>query len=271
MSDRVSGVSEMQVIVPEWPGLPAGVRALTTVRGGGESLAPYGDGNGDHGGGLNLGLHVGDREAAVLANRQRLRVLLPSEPAWLTQVHGTVVLDAALAMAAPQADASIAVGPGAVCAIMTADCLPVLFCGIRHGAAVGDRNGIVVGAAHAGWRGLLNGVLENTVAAMRAAGARDIGAWLGPAIGPSRFEVGDEVRVAYLARDPAHDRAFTAIDGVPGKYLADIYRLARTVLAAVDVHQVAGGDFCTVEDSRRFYSYRRDGVTGRFATLIWVE
>lgn len=264
----------MQVIVPDWPGLPACVRALTTVRYGGESLVPYGSGNGDGDiGGLNLGLHVGDRQAAVLANRRRLRVLLPSEPAWLTQVHGTTVLDAGEAARAdaPQADASIAVGAGAVCTIMTADCLPVLFYGVRHGAAVGDRSGIVVGAAHAGWRGLLNGVLENTVAALRAAGACEIGAWMGPAIGPLRFEVGAEVRDAYLARNMAFADAFTAIDGAAGKYLADIYRLARTALAAVDVLNVAGGDFCTVDDSRRFYSYRRDGVTGRFATLIWVD
>lgn len=270
----------MQVIVPDWPGLPGCVRALTTVRYGGESLAPYGDGNGN-GGGLNLGLHVGDRQAAVLANRRRLGVLLPSEPAWLTQVHGTTVLDAAQVHAAqvqfagnaeaPQADASIAVGTGAVCAIMTADCLPVLFYGVLQGAAIGDHSSIVVGAAHAGWRGLLNGVLENTVAAMRAAGARDICAWMGPAIGPLRFEVGAEVRDAYLARDMAFADAYTAMDGAAGKYLADIYRLARTALAAVDVHHVAGGDFCTVDDSQRFYSYRRDGVTGRFATLIWVD
>jgi YfiH family protein len=250
----------MQTLRPDWPDLPAGVAALVTLRGGGESLTPYDDGAG--GGGLNLALHVGDAADRVAANRSLLQAGLPVAPAWLTQVHGAVVLDAAGVAAAEEADASIAVGAGAVCAVMTADCLPVLFC---------DRSASVVGAAHAGWRGLLNGVLENTVAAMRTAGAGQITAWMGPAIGPLRFEVGPEVRAAFIARDARHDPAFRPVAGAPGKYLADIYRLARLVLTAAGVDRVYGGGFCTVSDSARFYSYRRDGVTGRFASLIWIE
>ena len=159
------------------------------------------------------------------------------------------------------ADASIAVGRGAVCAVMTADCLPVLFA---------DRAGKVVGAAHAGWRGLLNGVLENTVRVMRDAGAGEITAWLGPAIGPARFEVGPEVHAAFVASDRRHAAAFRPVASAPGKYLADIYQLARLALAETGVTHVSGGGFCTVDDAARFYSYRRDGVTGRFATLIWI-
>jgi YfiH family protein len=249
----------MQALRPDWPDLPAGVAVLTTLRGGGYSLAPYDDGAG--GGGFNLGLHVGDAAGSVARNRALLRAELPAEPAWLTQIHGATVVNAAHLTDVPRADASIAVGSGAVCAILTADCLPVLFC---------DRAGAVVGAAHAGWRGLAAGVLENTVAAMRAAGAGEITAWLGPAIGPDRFEVGEDVRAAYLTRDVRHDRAFAPIAGAAGKYLADIYSLARLALAEAGVEQVYGGGFCTVGDAEHFYSYRRDGVTGRFASLIWI-
>jgi YfiH family protein len=250
----------MQALRPDWPDLPAGVAALITLRGGGCSLAPYDDGAG--GGGFNLGSHVGDAAESVARNRALLQAKLPAEPAWLTQIHGTTVADAAHLADVPRADASIAAGAGAVCAILTADCLPVLFC---------DRAGGVVGAAHAGWRGLAAGVLENTVAAMRAAGAGEMTAWLGPAIGPGRFEVGEDVRAAYLARDVRHDRAFAPIAGAAGKYLADIYRLARLTLAQAGVERVSGGGFCTVDDTARFYSYRRDGVTGRFASLIWID
>jgi YfiH family protein len=255
----------MQTLRPDWPDLPAGVGALTTLRGGGVSRAPYDDGAG--GGGLNLGSHVGDAIDAVERNREALRVwaLLPAAPAWLTQVHGTSVLDAAtVTAAANSADASIAVGSGAVCAVMSADCLPVLLC---------DRDGRVVGAAHAGWRGLLNGVLENTVQAMRTAGTGTgrITAWLGPAIGPQRFEVGPEVHAAFVARDRRHDAAFKALPDTPGKYLADIYSLARLALAEAGVDRISGGGLCTVSDAARFYSYRRDGVTGRFASLIWIK
>lgn len=252
-------------ITPHWPGLPANVGALATVRAGGISQGPYGDGQG--GGGLNLGTHVGDAAAHVAANRARLAGALPSEPAWLSQVHGVAVADAGkLDGCVPDADASVARQPGAVCVVMTADCLPVLFC---------STDGLVVGAAHAGWRGLANGVLQRTVENMRAQGATDILAWLGPAIGPQQFEVGQDVLQAF--RDGARDAAerqvlsasFVAIAGKPGKYLADIYALARTMLLRDGVAQVAGGEYCTVSDAARFYSYRRDGVTGRQASLIW--
>jgi YfiH family protein len=260
----------LQSLRPDWPDLPAGVAALTTLRSGGVSRGPYDDGGG--GGGLNLGVHVGDAIESVRENRALLQAVLPTlptgptgpiAPAWLTQVHGTRVVNAAAVTTAEDADASIAVGAGAVCAVLTADCLPVLLC---------DAMGRVVGAAHAGWRGLLNGVLENTVQAMRAEGAERITAWLGPAIGPQRFEVGPEVREAFVACDARHDAAFKPLAARPGKYLADIYGLARLALtdAGVDRNRISGGGFCTVSDAARFYSYRRDGVTGRFASLIWI-
>ncbi|QBP76320.1 peptidoglycan editing factor PgeF [Herbaspirillum huttiense] len=248
----------MELLIPDWAA-PANIGALTTLRAGGFSPAPYGDGQG--GGGLNLGTHVDDDPALVARNRALLRRLLPSEPAWLTQVHGVAVLDAAALPDQPTADACISSTPGAVCVMMTADCLPVLFC---------DRAGTVVGAAHAGWRGLAGGVLEATVAAMRARGAQDIIAWLGPAIGPEQFEVGAEVREAFIAQQAAAQHAFRAYPGRPGKYLADIYQLARQRLASMDVHDVSGGGLCTVSDPR-FYSYRRDKTTGRMGSLVWLK
>jgi YfiH family protein len=265
-------------LVPDWPGLPAGVGALTTTRLGGVSPAPYDDGQG--GGGFNLGVHVGDQPDHVLRNRARLRAALPAEPFWLSQVHGTRLADVSAAPAtvpgvpgmpippAPEADAAFAHTPGAVCTIMTADCLPVLFC---------DTAGSVVGAAHAGWRGLAGGVLARTLDAMRAAGAGEIMAWLGPAIGPSQFEVGADVLAAFEAgaQDDAAmaevTAAFRAIDGSPGKYLADIYALARSVLRRDGVSSIAGGEHCTVSEPERFYSYRRDKITGRQASLIWIK
>ncbi|MFM9434474.1 polyphenol oxidase [Janthinobacterium sp. CG_23.3] len=254
-------------LLPHWPDAPANIGALTTMRGGGVSPAPYGDGRG--GGGLNLGVHVGDQAELVQRNRYLLQGVLPASPAWLTQVHGSVVLDAARVVAdaaAPVADASFAAARGAVCAVLTADCLPVLFC---------DAGGKVVAAAHAGWRGLAGGVLERTVQAMRGAGAGDVLAWLGPAIGPGQFEVGADVLQAFRdgAADAAAlervDAAFAPLAARPGKYLADIYALARNVLRGVGVERVAGGDCCTASETARFYSYRRDGVTGRQASLIW--
>lgn len=244
----------------QWPGLPSAVGALSTTRSGGVSAAPYNDGAG--GGGLNLGSHVGDAPQAVARNRALLRALLPAEPAWLTQIHGTQVLDAASVSGAPEGDASITTVPGIVCAIMTADCMPVL---------LADVHGRVVGAAHAGWRGLAAGVLQNTVAAMRAAGATDITAWLGPGIGPQAFEVGEEVRDAFTSLGSESHAAFHAIAAKPGKFLADLPALARRVLSAEGVSTVAGGTDCTVSDARRFYSYRRDRVTGRMASLIWIK
>ncbi len=247
----------MEFIIPDWSA-PANVGALSTTRGGGTSASPYDDGRG--GGGLNLGIHVGDAPVAVQENRKLLRAFLPSEPAWLSQVHGVTVVDAAATEGAPQADAVVSTMPGAVCVIQTADCLPVL---------LSDVNGTVVGAAHAGWRGLAHGVLDNTVMRMRDAGADDILAWLGPAIGPQAFEVGQDVFEAFAGRGANAASAFSPIAGRPGKYLADIYLLARLALLGVGVKQIAGGGLCTVTDRQRFYSYRRDRVTGRMASLIW--
>lgn len=243
-------------MVPHWPDLPANVGALATTRVGGVSVAPYDDGRG--GGGLNLGTHVGDDPAAVARNRAQV----PGKPAWLSQVHGVAVVDAAsVGDGQPVADASIATQPGAVCAIMTADCLPVLFA---------DMAGNVVGGAHAGWRGLAAGVLGETVRAMRAAGAGDITAWLGPAIGPAAFEVGDDVRETFMSAVSGAQAAFAPYPGRVGKYLADMNMLAKLMLAADGVTRVWGGEHCTVTEADRFYSYRRDGVTGRQASLIWI-
>lgn len=247
-------------IVPDWSGAPANVSALSTLRRGGVSRTPYDDGSGN--GGMNLGTHVGDRPEDVSRNRALLRQRIPAEPAWLTQVHGTTVVDAATVANAPEADACIATQTGAVCAIQTADCLPVLFC---------DVGGKAVGAAHAGWRGLAAGVLEKTVERMRAAGAGEILAWMGPAIGPERFEVGEDVFSAFVSRYVGADAAFRRMDGSPGKYLADIYGLARIALGKAGGVRVYGGGFCTVSDSERFFSYRRDKTTGRMASLIWLN
>lgn len=249
----------MHTIHPAWRA-PGNVRALSTLRGDGASAAPYDDGLG--GPGLNLGTHVGDDPLAVCANRQALLPLLPTEPAWLNQVHGVTVVNAQHATGTPDADASIATRPGVVCAIMTADCLPVLL----H-----DHAGKVVGAAHAGWRGLAGGVLQRTVEAMRDAGAIGIDAWLGPAIGPESFEVGHDVRQTFVSRDARADVAFVSIPASPGKYLADIYQLARLALEDAGVTTVSGGGYCTVTEANRFYSYRRDGRTGRMASLIWMS
>ena len=237
-------------IVPAWPA-PANVKALSTTRAGGVGTAPFDS--------LNLGTHVGDDPAVVAANRARLRERLPAEPGWLNQVHGTAVVDLATVCGVPDADGAISRRPGAVCVVMTADCLPVLLC---------DRAGTVVGAAHAGWRGLQGGVIEATTRAMGVP-AGDLMAWLGPAIGPEAFEVGDEVRAAFVADDSAAAAAFR-LAGPAGKWLADLYLLARQRLAALGVAGVYGGDACTFTDAARFFSYRREGRTGRMASLVWL-
>lgn len=239
-------------IVPDWPA-PLRVRSLTTTRHGGVSTGAYAS--------LNLGDHVGDEAQAVAENRRRVAASLPAEPLWLNQVHGTRVLDAgheAIAGRPATADAAFSRRAGAVCAVLTADCLPVLLC---------DRSGEVVAAVHAGWRGLQAGVLEQTVAAM-ACPAAQLLAWLGPAIGPAAFEVGDDVRRAFVVQNDAAEAAFKALR--PGKWLADIYLLARLALARAGVEAVYGGGYCTVQDAARFFSYRRDGATGRMASLIWL-
>ena len=263
MTHRALGAADL--VWPDWPDLPASVGTLATSRDGGVSAAPYDDGKG--GGGLNLGLHVNDDPEAVRANRAHLQAWLPGHPAWIAQVHGADVVDAK--MVGPErpvctGDASMATAPGVVCAILTADCLPVLFA---------DLDGKVVGAAHAGWRGLAGGVLGATVSAMRAAGAGEITAWMGPAIGPDAFEVGQDVVDAFVAAIPgeATRACFRDYPGRPGKYLADMFTLARLMLARDGVERVHGGGLCTASAPERFYSYRRDGVTGRQASLIWIK
>ena len=230
-----SDMNSLRTLAIDWPGLPDRVRVLSTLRSGGVSASPYDDGAG--GGGLNLAMHVGDVPEAVATNRELLCALLPSGPAWLTQVHGTAVVTAQHVASqshhdAPRADASITTQSGVVCAIMTADCMPVLFA---------DREGRAVGAAHAGWRGLAGGVLENTVRSLRQAGARQLLAWLGPAIGPVHFEVGEEVLAAFDRLGPAARLAFRPVMGKAGKYLADLAALARLALADIGVTDVAGG------------------------------
>lgn len=234
---------------PDWPA-PERVRALVTTRHGGVSDGPYTS--------MNLGAHVGDSPLAVARNRAILREFLPAEPLWLDQVHGVDVADARTCTSA-RADASFAAGSGAVCAVMTADCLPVLFC---------DDEGTVVAAAHAGWRGLAAGVLDATIASMQVAPSR-IMAWMGPAIGPDAFEVGEEVRQVFVAADPAAAEAFVPA-GRSGKFLADLFLLARLRLRAAGVERVSGGGICTWSDPLRYFSYRRDRVTGRLASLVWL-
>lgn len=244
--------SDSSWLVPDWK-IPAGVRCLTTTRCGGVSQEPFA--------GLNLGDHVGDDPLAVASNRARVVSRVGSMPVWLEQVHGTRVvdIDALSPGAALQADAALSRRIGGVCTVMTADCLPVLFC---------DIEGRVVAAAHAGWRGLLEGVLENTVTAMRVP-ADTVLAWLGPAIGPQAFEVGDEVRSAFVAENASAEMAFCPNDR--GRWLADIFLLARQRLIGCGVRHISGGQWCTVSDPSRFFSYRRDGQTGRMATMIWRE
>jgi len=244
----------IEMIQPDWQ-VPPHVRALTSTRAGGTSTGEFSS--------LNLGDHVGDEPACVAANRARLReqFQLPAEPSWLAQVHGSdVVVASGVGGGGPcMADASVAALPGQVCAVMTADCLPVLCC---------DDEGQVVAAAHAGWRGLLKGVLEATVQQMRCPCER-INAWLGPAIGPTAFEVGDEVREAFCARSAQAEEAFVA--GDDGRWLGDLYALARQRLAMAGVLRISGGDHCTFSDRERFFSYRRDGRTGRMVSLIWLQ
>jgi len=237
-------------IIPDWPA-PANVRTLQTTRSGGASIAQYES--------FNLGDHVGDVPQAVARNRQRLASLLPSEPVWLQQVHGTEVADAGNTACLVQADASIARHHGTVCVVMTADCLPVLLC---------DEAGTVVGAAHAGWKGLAAGIIEATVSAMDIA-PHKLMAWLGPAIGQQAFEVGGEVREIFLSQNPQASEAF--IPKADGKWMADIYQLAQQRLQALGVLRIYGGKYCTYSDSARFFSYRRDGVTGRMGSFIWLE
>ena len=244
--------SELPLLHPDWPA-PSGVQALCTTRTGGVSSGPWES--------LNLGDHVGDNHGDVLENRRRVAHWAHLEPEnfhWLQQVHGKDV--AVLPGSDQMADAAATSDPGQVCAILTADCLPVLFC---------EQAGTRVAAAHAGWRGLANGVLENTVRTFPE--SREVMAWLGPAIGPEQFEVGPEVREQFLADSREADRFFTLSPQRPGHFLADIYGLARFRLGRLGVTRIFGGGFCTVTESERFFSYRRDGQTGRMASCIWLS
>lgn len=283
------------MIIPDWPA-PKRVRAFQTTRAGGFSSAPYDS--------LNLGSYVGDAPLAVSRNRILLNTLLPSEPVWLEQSHGIIVANADRADCVPQADACIARHRAAVCVVMTADCLPILLC---------DQQGSVVGAAHAGWKGLAAGVIEATVQAMNVA-PQNLMAWLGPAISQQAFEVGAEVRALFMDADPQAAAAFTPslaltgtlsregiedltpspcaegsprrggeptglpLAGVMGegrgeskKWFADIYALARLRLNALGITQIYGGDRCTYREHEQFFSYRRDGRTGRMGAFIWLE
>ena len=226
------------------------MRALITTRDGGVSSGKFAS--------LNLSMRVGDDPRCVARNRAILRACLPAEPAWVRQVHGTSVVDAAEATPDAEADGVVTRNPGEVCVVMTADCLPVLLC---------DRAGRSVGVAHAGWRGLAGGIVENVVQAMSVP-PRDIIAYIGPGIGARRYEVGEDVRTAFVGRDPAAASSFAPRQN--GTYLADLYDLARRRLAAAGVTEVYGGEFCTASEGR-FFSFRRDRTTGRMASLIWLE
>jgi YfiH family protein len=236
-------------IIPDWPA-PLCVKACVTTRCGGVSQAPFDS--------FNLGDHVDDDPDAVATNRQRLQQVLGCEPAWMSQVHSSTVVQAD-PQGCPTADASWTGVEGVACTVLTADCLPVLFC---------DLAGTRIAAAHAGWRGLVAGILEATVADMEMPGAQ-LMAWLGPAIGPEAFEVGAEVRDAFVSQHATAAEAFSLSHNA-GRHMADIYQLARIRLAACGVSAVFGGGFCTVSDPR-FYSYRRAARTGRFASLVWLD
>jgi YfiH family protein len=237
-------------IVPDWPAPPQ-VRAILTTRKGGVSSMPYSS--------CNLGYRTGDRTESVDCNRALLGAHLPAQPTWLKQVHGVTVVDAATAASLPEADGSFARRANVVCAVLTADCMPVLLC---------DARGRAVGIAHAGWRGLAAGVVEEVVKAMGTP-VGDMLAYLGPAIGPAAFEVGDEVRDAFLRCLPQAREAFR--NHGESKWFADLYLLARQRLSRLGVARVYGGGYCTYSDPQRFFSHRRDKVTGRMASLIWLD
>lgn len=256
---------DLNFIVPNWPA-PANVKALQTTRTGGISQAPYES--------LNFGAHVNDDAIAVAKNRQLLSPYLPSEPVWVNQVHGIEVIDAAKSTCMQNADASFTTKPNVVCVTMTADCLPVLFC---------DKAGTVVAAVHAGWRGLCDGVIEAAVNKLSVEKS-EILAWLGPAIGPDAFEVGDEVRQQFIQHDQQAEQAFQSLGDheINQKWLCNMYMIAQQRLNKIGVTQIYGGSehgtydknctekFCTYTDDARFFSFRRDKVTGRMASLIWL-
>lgn len=248
---RNNRMDELNVIIPQWDA-PDHVTALCTTRGGGVSEGGYAA--------LNLASHVGDNPIAINQNRRRLlhAIGLPGEPQWLQQTHSIRVIDLDTGTNR-DGDAALTRTPDTIATVLTADCLPVLFC---------NKSGSEVAAAHAGWRGLLNGVLEQTVNAMQSA-AIDLMAWLGPAIGPEHFEVGEEVREAFLQHDPQNEAFFSSTR--PGHYLADLYAVARLRLNKIGINLISGGEFCTYRDDQFFYSYRRAKQTGRQASLIYIN
>lgn len=239
----------MKLIKADWPA-PDNIHAVTTTRDGGVSMAPYA--------GLNLGAHVGDDINAVSDNRKQLRhqLALPNEPVWLSQTHSTDVADLDNLTPNLHADASTTSQTNIICAVLTADCLPILIC---------DKQGQEVAAIHAGWRGLAAGIVDETLARLKSP-AHECLAWMGPAIGASSFEVGHDVIDAYLAQSAEHRSAFRPAGE---KFLADIYQLAKTNLQMAGLNAIYGGQHCTYQQSEQFFSYRRDGVTGRMASLIW--
>lgn len=258
-------MTEESHLIPDWE-VPINIKALVTTRLGGYSQKPWD--------GFNLALHVNDNPEHVQKNRLLLGQQLPSEPVWLEQVHSNKVIDLSSRTqddSSPIADGSIPTADGSysdrnkqICVVMTADCLPILMT---------TRQGNVVMALHAGWRGLANGIIEQGVTTILSKYSRtpkDILVWLGPAIGPEAFEVGDEVLETFQNFMPCQE-AFIPVTGHKDKWLADIYKLARLRLTKLGIEQVSGGEFCTYHDSQRFYSYRRDGITGRMASLIWID
>jgi hypothetical protein len=237
-------------LVPDWSA-PAHVRAFVTTRAGGVSKGDYAS--------MNLGYGSGDDAGHVARNRAIVREKLPSEPRWMKQVHGTHAVHIDRADDQPTADAAVTSHAGRVAVVLTADCMPLFLC---------DDSGTRVAVAHAGWRGMAAGLIESTVQAMQADPAH-VMAWMGPAIGPDAFEVGREVREAFVAVDAAADRAFRAHQ--PGKYMADLYALARQRLARAGVERIHGGGFCTYHENERFFSYRRKRASGRMGAFIWIE
>ncbi len=236
-------------IIPDWPA-PANVKAIQTTRVGGYSVEPYES--------LNLGLHVHDDALAVAKNRQSLSNFLPSDPVWLNQVHGVDVVDAAKCLTIQKADASFSKNKNVVCVTMTADCLPLLLC---------NKQGSIVAAIHAGWRSLCDGVIEATIQSM-VVNPEDLMAWLGPAIGPKAFEVGGEVRAAFIKNDAQADQAFKPNDE---KWLGDLYLIAKQRLNKLGVTEIYGGTECTYSNPSQYFSFRRDGLTGRMASMIWFQ
>ncbi len=242
-------MNKNNLIFPSWPA-PRSIHAIQTTRNGGVSDGPYAS--------LNLAGHVGDATKSIRMNREMLRSFLPSDPVWLKQTHSSICINAFEAGINVEADASFTNSMNVVCVVMTADCLPVLLC---------SRLGNEVAAIHAGWKGLLNGVIESTINQMQT-NPSNLLAWLGPAIGPQSFEVGNDVRDAYIELDSGAKAAF--VEFSENKWLADLYKLATIRLRAKGISQIYGGEYCTFKDKEHFFSYRREGNTGRMASLIWI-